>query len=223
LKGTGRTRNALPNLRAIEEERKEHPDTLEERLPVSQSVEGESLASADLDMEERLRNEFKAGFDEGRRFTEKTLRDDLAAQMAESRDVIGTLTANLLQQYEELYAAAERSVVKLALGIAERIVKREVVFDNEVVLRQIHEGTKRVIGVERIKIRVNPADEQYVREHRSQLLTSADSVRELVIEVDENAERGGCILESDSGNVDALIATQLERIEAAMFGDKREM
>ena len=113
--------------------------------------------------------------------------------------------------------AAEVSVVKLALAIADRIVKREVSIDKDLVLRQIHEATKRVVGVERIKLRVNPQDEEYMREHRSAILSTTDAVRELVVEGDDTIERGGCILESDSGNVDALIATQFERIEAALL------
>jgi flagellar assembly protein FliH len=91
--------------------------------------------------------------------------------------------------------------------------------DNEFVIRQICEGAKRVIGVERIRIRVNPADEEYVRQHRAQVLMNADSVRDLVIESDETIEQGSCVIESDAGNVDTLIATQLERIEAALFGE----
>ncbi|MBI5474617.1 MAG: hypothetical protein HY961_19950, partial [Ignavibacteriae bacterium] len=37
------------------------------------------------DIEQQLKDEFKAGFDEGRRYTEKTLRDELHAQLEEVR------------------------------------------------------------------------------------------------------------------------------------------
>lgn len=175
--------------------------------------------SGTMDMEARLRDEFKAGFDEGRRFAEKQLRESFAVQLHETQEAIRVLTENMQREYDELYASAERNVVRLALAVAERIVKRQVLLDDEFVIRQICEGAKRVIGVERIRIRVNPADEEYVRQHRAQILMNADSVRDLVIESDETIERGSCVMESDAGNVDALIATQLERIEAALFGE----
>lgn len=214
---TRRVMNALPLLAD------DHAESAEDSGRVNADASTEAgnhhPVSATMDMEQRLRDEFKAGFDEGRRFAEKQLRDSFAVQLQETQDAIRVLTENMQREYDQLYASAERNVVKLALAVAERIVKRQVLMDNEFVIRQICEGAKRVIGVERIRIRVNPADEEYVRQHRAQVLMNADSVRDLVIESDETIERGSCVIESDAGNVDTLIATQLERIEAALFGE----
>ncbi len=191
-----------------------------EATPEVEQAPVQVAESDTFDIEQRLNDEYKAGFEEGRRFTEKSLRDELTTQLAKNHAVVEQLTGNIIREYERLQREAERGVVALALGIAERIVKREVRLDNEMVVRQIHEATKRIIGVERIKIRVNPADEEFVREHRTQILASSDAVRDVAVERDETIERGGCILESESGNVDALIATQLERIGLALLGDQ---
>jgi flagellar assembly protein FliH len=56
-----------------------------------------------------------------------------------------------------------------------------------------------------------------VREHRAAIASGSDSIRDMVIEADEKVERGGCILESDSGNVDARISTQLKKIEETLL------
>jgi flagellar assembly protein FliH len=82
----------------------------------------------------------------------------------------------------------------------------------------MREAIRRIVGVEIITVRVHPEDEALVRSHRSALLSSSDSVREIVIEGDESIERGGCILESATGNVDARIGSQLRQIETALFG-----
>ncbi|MBX2989629.1 MAG: hypothetical protein KF749_00525 [Bacteroidetes bacterium] len=188
--------------------------------PETEQVPVQVAQTDPFDIEQRLNNEYKAGFEEGRRFTEKSLHDELAARLSQNRAVVEQLAGNIVREYERLQREAERCVVALALGIAERIVKREVMLDNEMVVRQIHEATKRIIGVERIKIRVNPADEEFVRNHRTQILASSDAVRDVAVEGDETIERGGCILESESGNVDALIATQMERIGVALLGEQ---
>jgi flagellar assembly protein FliH len=172
------------------------------------------------DAEERLREEFKAGFDEGRRHAERTIREEFQKKNAEMQAAIDALMESIARQYKEFQTAAEHHVVRLAVAIAERIVKRTVALDHEVVLRHIHEAMKRVVGVDRIRIRINPADEEFIRAHRAELLTSADAVRELTLEADETIARGSCVLESDAGNVDASITTQLERIEAALFNDQ---
>jgi flagellar assembly protein FliH len=46
----------------------------------------------------------------------------------------------------------------------------------------------------------------------------ADSVKEIVIEADGKVERGGCIIESELGNIDARISTQFALIEEALLG-----
>ncbi len=172
------------------------------------------------DTEERLREEFKAGFEEGRRHAERTMKEEYQRKSADLQAAADAFLESIAKRYQEFQAAAERNVVRLAIAIAERIVKQRVVVENEVVVRQIQEAMKRVVGVERVRIRINPADEEFVRAHRTELLTSADAVRELTLEADETIERGSCVLESDAGNVDASITTQLERIEAALLNDQ---
>jgi flagellar biosynthesis/type III secretory pathway protein FliH len=60
-----------------------------------------------------------------------------------------------------------------------------------------------------------------LRDRRNDLLASGEGVREIMIETDDTVERGGCIIESASGNIDARIATQLAQIETALFGSAR--
>ena len=116
------------------------------------------------------------------------------------------------------WVTLEQDAYRFALAVAERIVKREITLDESVVMRQIRDAIRRIIGVETITVRVHPDDETLVRSHRPALLSSSDSVREIIIEGDDTVERGGCILESATGNVDARIGSQLRQIESALFG-----
>jgi flagellar assembly protein FliH len=86
------------------------------------------------------------------------------------------------------------------------------------VIRQVRDALRRVVGVESVILRVHPDDEPAVREHRQPLLTGVDSLREFVVEADEKIERGGCIIESPSGTIDARLSTQLRQVETAVFG-----
>jgi flagellar biosynthesis/type III secretory pathway protein FliH len=76
---------------------------------------------------------------------------------------------------------------------------------------------RRVLGVERITIRVHPHDLAAVREQKSAIQANGDSIREIVVEADEGLEPGDSVLESDMGNIDARIATQLKQIENMLF------
>jgi flagellar assembly protein FliH len=159
---------------------------------------------------------YDQGFAEGLRVAEERLRQDFEQQLNDERLRTGMLLANVQKQLDMLEQKSERTVVRLAIAIAEQVVKREISLDKEIVLRQIREALRRVMGVGHVRLRVNPADEQMVRDHRAAMMGSSDSIREIVVEADEHIPPGGCILESDSGNVDARLATQLKKIETAL-------
>ena len=124
-----------------------------------------------------------------------------------------SLMENIRKEFSNLQQRSEEIVIRFTLAVAEQILRREVILDDTVVLQQIKEGLRRVLGVDHIKVRVNPIDEAMVREHRASVASGSDSLRDMLIEADEKVERGGCILESDSGNVDVRISTQLKKIE----------
>jgi flagellar assembly protein FliH len=165
---------------------------------------------------------FARGVEEGTRQAESAYAVELKRRLIEEREQATSSAAGRLErigdklqaQIGDVQVRAEEAVVRLALSIAEQVVKREVRMNNTLVIQQIREALHRVVGVEHIKIRVNPADEAVVREHRTAVLSGSDAVRELVIEPDPKIEAGGCILESDSGNVDARLSTQLKKIES---------
>ena len=169
-----------------------------------------------------LEEAFGRGIEEGRRQGEAGIAAELDRRLVQERERatgeavkrFERIAENLQGQIAQVRVRAEEAVIRLALSIAEQVVKREVRLNNALVLQQIKEALHRVAGVEHVKIRVNPADEAVVREHRTSVLTGSDAIRDLVIEPDPKIEPGGCILESDSGNVDATLSTQLKKIES---------
>jgi len=169
------------------------------------------------DVEARLSQAYQQGRTEGRESAEAEFRQVLTDCRAETDERIGALLGAMGEQLRLLGETLEREAYQFALAVAARIIKREVTMDNEIIIRQIKGAIRRVVGVETIKLRVHPADEEIVREHRAVSLASAGSIRDLVIEADDSLEPGGCIIESTAGNVDARIATQISQVATALF------
>jgi flagellar assembly protein FliH len=176
---------------------------------------GESPQAAPPDL---LEEAYCRGVAEGR----KAAQEELALARKTQEDVekrgAEALARSVQTQFNALLTRVETDALRFALAVAERIVKREVRMDKEVVVRQIREAVKRIVGTDSIKLRVHPDDESIARHHRSAILASLESVREVIIEADTSVERGGCIIESTSGNVDARMETQLRQVDAAVFG-----
>ena len=163
-------------------------------------------------------DEYNRGFAEGKAAAEDTLRSEYENRLLEERNRLTAAINAVENQLAHLYERIEREAFQFSLAVAGRIVEREVTLDDQIVVRQVREAIRRVVGVESIKLRVHPLDEPMIRQQRNVVLTSTDSVRELIIEADEKVEQGGCIIESASGNIDARRSTQLKQIEAALFG-----
>jgi flagellar assembly protein FliH len=160
---------------------------------------------------------FERGRAEGREAAEAEFKQVLADCRTQTDDRIGALLGAMGEQLRLFGETLERDAYTFALAVAGRIIKREVAIDNDTIIRQIKGAIRRVVGVETIKLRVHPADEELVREHRAAFLSSAGSIRDLVIEADDSCEPGGCIIESTAGNVDARISTQLTQVATALF------
>jgi flagellar assembly protein FliH len=172
------------------------------------------------DVDAALRAEYERGVAEGRRHADETLKVHALDGVQAEHQRVERFFAKAAEQWSGLYAASEEATVKFAFGIAERIIRKELSVDRNIVIEQIKEGIRRVLGVETVKIRVHPEDLPLVREQKGSIQTSGDALREIVVEGDEGLESGDCIIESDMGNIDARISTQLKQIENVLFESK---
>lgn len=169
---------------------------------------------------EKLDDAYERGWKQGKVETEQQMRLLMEQAIANERERISKFLASLEVQLREFHATMEEHIVRFSLAVAEKIVKREIIHDREFVLTQVREALKRVVGVARVKLRVHPNDEAIVRSNRTTVTEGLDSLREIIVEVDETIEPGGCIIESESGNVDARLSTQLKQIEEALMERK---
>ena len=68
-------------------------------------------------------------------------------------------------------------------------------------------------------MRVNPSDLERMREHRDEFLSSGDIKNFRVIE-DQRVDRGGVVVETDGGTIDARISPQLNEAKRVLhIGD----
>jgi flagellar assembly protein FliH len=58
-----------------------------------------------------------------------------------------------------------------------------------------------------------------VTENKPLFLSSISGLQSIVVESDEDISRGGCVVESDQGKVDATIETKLEKIQDQLFNE----
>ena len=163
-------------------------------------------------------NAYRSGYAAGVAETEQRLTEDFRLKTEEECQRIELLLTAIGEEHAQWKSRAEKNLIRFAVAVAERIIRSEVSAHPEIILRQIRESFRRIVGVDKVRLRVNPSDEPFVRGKRSEIVGESESVRELLIESDEKVEPGGCILESEMGNIDAQLLTQLQNIEDGLLG-----
>lgn len=146
-------------------------------------------------------------------------QEGIARVDAELNELLGLLHGIIdavREDRDRFLRSAEPELVRLALGAAERIVHHEISQNDQFVVETVRSALTRAMARSDISIRVNPEDMAVMREYRERLLAAGDFEHLRLIE-DQRIDRGGAVLESDSGTVDAKIATQLREVRGALI------
>lgn len=134
-------------------------------------------------------------------------------------DYLRDLGQAIALSQEKIVMSAEKSIGKLALAVAGKLVRREIHIDESVVEDIVRESLEAVKSGNSIKLKVNARDIDRIRDCKDTLLRAADDIPDFEIVEDPRVEQGGCIVETDFGIVDARIDSQLQEIGRAFFGD----
>ena len=171
------------------------------------AAELEAGAAARLEAAER--EAAKKGREDGR-------EEGYKAGVAEAERLVGRLHIILdraMDKRAEILAETEAQVVELVLLIAKKVVK--VISENQksVVIQNISQALRKLKTKSDVLIRVNLADLQLATEHVKDFVQMTENAKKMQIVEDSTVDRGGCIIETDFGEIDARIASQLNELE----------
>jgi flagellar assembly protein FliH len=116
---------------------------------------------------------------------------------------------------KQLYLKVEKEAVDLALAVARKIIGQEISVDRQIVLNVVKGALDKVIDHERVKIRINPQEMEMIQTAMFEFLPHVENLENVHFEPDAGITSGGCIVETDFGNIDARIENQLEQIQTA--------
>jgi type III secretion protein L len=117
-------------------------------------------------------------------------------------------------------SGAEAELRTLAVRIAEKILGRELALKPDAVVDVVAQALAHAGEPRDVQVRLNPADLEAVERGKPRLMERVRSARALTFRGDDAVPRGGCIVETELGAVDARLSTQLEMIERALRGDR---
>jgi flagellar assembly protein FliH len=180
----------------------------------AEAVETRLRAEFDARLAEEKRRAFEAGREQGRQTErEEQSGSEVATQQQRAQqavDLIGSFT----EERDRYMSAVEQEVVKLALAVAARILRREAQMDPLLLTGAVRVALGQLSGSTQARLRVPEAELDLWREAIA--LVPNLAVRP-VISSGEGMRLGDCVIETELGSVDLGIRSQLGEIERGFF------
>jgi len=141
------------------------------------------------------------GFEEGK------------AEVARLVDSLHTIITKAIEKRNEIIEEAETQIINLVLLIVKKVIK--VISENQknVVINNVVQALRKLKSRGDVVIRVNLADLELTSEHVKDFMKMVENVKSITVLEDSSVDRGGCIIETDFGQIDARISSQLHEIE----------
>jgi len=167
------------------------------------------LAELERETERREQAAYKKGLDQGR----AAAGQEAAAQLKPVMERFAQTINEFAAYRRQLRRDAETDLVKLAIAIARRVLRREMTTDPDAMLGLVKAALEKLEGREIERVRVHPADAASVKQHLEQARTAG----RFEVVPEPRLERGAAIFETCRGSLDASVETQLDEIQRGLI------
>ena len=147
----------------------------------------------------------ETGFKEGKAEVERLiLRTQTVLQRAQDKRT-------------EILEETEQEIINLVLLISRKVIK--VISENQrnVIISNVVQALRKVKGRGNIVIRVNIADLKLASDHIKDFINLVEGAKSVQIVEDSSIDEGGCVIDTDFGEIDARIASQLAELETRIL------
>jgi flagellar assembly protein FliH len=190
---------------------------------------GEMLTDAEAEVVTLRKSAHQLGFEEGQRdglrnadesiqqrarqIAEKTAADGLATALPALKSVADSLAV----ERDGWIADWESTAVRLAAAIAERLLGCQLRLKPELAREMIREALQLAIGAPRIRVHLHTDDAALLGRQATEVIRTLAACGEAEIVADNSLTRGGCLIETQHGQIDARIETVLDRLVAELL------
>ena len=160
----------------------------------------------------RLASAYKAGYDAGFSAARDQITPEIDAQIGRFTSMIDDLAS----QRRTLIKESEAAVLRLACEIAGKVVGKVAETDETVVRHVVNSALKRMDDREKLVVRLNPDDLAVLRERQPAWAEGIERSGAAELRADTRIKRGGCLVDGESGSVEAQVERQIGVIERAL-------
>lgn len=151
---------------------------------------------------------------------ESAMKEGYQAGLEQAQDDVLQLRnaiAQFMNAPNEVYGYIAPDILEISVDIAQKIIKKEIEQDPQVLFSTIVDVLKTLSKEEpKVTLQVNPAELNEVKQAVPELLDLAGLSTKVVVLPDEMISEGGCVVTTDNGVVDATIETRINLVSEAL-------
>lgn len=153
------------------------------------------------------------GTAKGRKEGYASAKKEMDTQINQIQQNVSTVLSALENEKTDIYRQAEQMINKLVTELVRKVIVSEIKTNPRIIENVARTALNMAQKSSRITIKVNPKDALRTRENISFWMPVNNALSETEIVEDERIQRGGCIVDTGNGQVDARIETQLAEME----------
>jgi len=154
------------------------------------------------------------GLEEGRAEAEREAAERQEAELGAIRAEVAETIRRLGELHEKMNREHQSLMRELALEAASRIARERIDAGDPVAARALAEAVEALPPGDGILARLHPDDVAVVERELAELIER----RRVALHADPALSRGGCLVESGAGTIDATLETAESEIRAAARG-----
>jgi len=165
--------------------------------------------------DEFLHDREEASYQRGRRDGESALNEQLVRQRAEVAELQRGILESLRQAVPRVIQETETGLMALALEAARRIVA-ELPISAELVESVVREALRQAEDSAEVTVQLHAEDLALLRQHDSRILAGLPECGSLRFITSAEVTRGGCIVQTRFGLIDARREVKLEQLSQTL-------
>jgi flagellar assembly protein FliH len=189
---------------------KQEADVEAKRIVEDAQKKAEEIEAGVNQKMEQIENQaFEKGYREGHEKGYSGGQEEVA-RLVERLHLIMT---KAIEKRNEIIEESETQLINLVLLISKKVIK--VISENQknVVINNVIQALRKLKSRGDVVIRVNLSDLELTTEHTKDFLKMVENVKSVTVLEDSSVDKGGCVIETDFGQIDARVSSQLHEIE----------
>lgn len=140
------------------------------------------------------------------------------AELEPLRIALQAAASSLGAARDDVIARAEARAVELGVVLAQKILATALELEPMRLLGVVEGALRHLVDADEVVLEVNPADVALLETELGTLDPSANGPKTITVSGERRVGRGGCVVRTREGEIDARLETQLERAAELLRG-----